>query len=83
MNPVCIPANVEVALLAVSCPDIVVEPVMEALPVTERLAPTVAEPPALMFWVVVRYPVLVIPDEVVVPWRLDEPATLKLPVESR
>ena len=53
MKPVCIPANVEVAVLAVSCPDTVVEPVMDALPVTERFAPTVAEPPALMFWEVV------------------------------
>ena len=53
MNPVCIPANVEVAMLAVSCPDTVVEPVMEALPVTERFAPAVTLPPALMFWEVV------------------------------
>ena len=61
MKPVLMPANVEVAELAVSCPVTVVEPVMEALPVTERFAPAVTLPPALMFWVVVIYPVLVIP----------------------
>ena len=52
-------------------------------PVTERLATTVAEPPALMFWFVVMNPVLVMPDDVVVPSRLDEPNTLRLPEESR
>ena len=44
-----------------SCPEIVEEPVIDSLPVTERLAPTVALPPALMFWVVVMKPVLVMP----------------------
>ena len=61
MNPVCIPAKVEVALLAVSWLDNVGDPV------TERFAPTVALPPALIFCVVVIKPVLVMPFAVVVP----------------
>ena len=77
IKPVLIPAKLEVAELAVSWFDKVVEPV------TERLAPTVAEPPALMFWLVVMNPVLVMPEDVVVPSRLDEPDTLRLPEESR
>ena len=57
----------EVAELAVSCPEMVEEPEIVSLPVTERFAPTVALPPALMFWEVVMNPVLVIPLAVVVP----------------
>ena len=77
IKPVCSPANVEVAELAVNWFDKVVEPV------TERLAPAVRLFPALMFCVVVMKPVLVMPDDVVVPSRLDEPDTLRLPEESR
>jgi len=83
MKPVLIPANDEVALLAVSCPDTVVEPVREALPVTERLASTVAEPPALIFWVVVMNPVLVIPVWVEVPETRRFPVMLALVDTSR
>ena len=79
MKPVLIPAKVEVALLAVSWFDKVVEPV------TERLAPTVAEPPALMFWLVVMNPVLVMPVWVEVPDTVNcvpivtFPPTVRLP----
>ena len=67
MKPALIPAKEEVAVFTVSCPEMVEEPEMVSLPVTERFAPTVADPPALMFWEVVMNPVLVIPLAVVVP----------------
>ena len=77
MKPVLIPAKLEVAKLAVSWFDKVVEPV------TERLAPTVALPPALIFWVVVMKPVLVMPVWVEVPDTSRFPVMLALVVTSK
>ena len=86
------PAKVEVPAIWLTLRTVptVVEPVMETSPVmfappvsTVNCWPAVKRPVDCMFPDAVMNPVLVMPDDVVVPSRLDEPNTLRLPEESR